>query len=98
MNLLSLCMTLAAAAFCYITIFHFCHIFQLEGYKPREYVKWLGEFGGMRIAYTLGMAVLYVAMSTALVIAHSLWAYIAGGILALIFLGGCIFFPLQFGV
>lgn len=98
MNLLSLCLTLAAAAFCYITIFHFCHIFQLEGYKPREYVKWLGEFGGTRIAYTLGMAVLYVAMSTVLVIAHSLWAYIAGGILALIFLGGCIFFPLQFGV
>ena len=76
MNLLSLCLTLAAAVFCYITMFHFCHIFQLEGYKPREYVKWLGEFGGARIAYTLGMAVLYVAMSTLLIAAHSFGMYI----------------------
>lgn len=98
MNLLSLCLTLAAAVFCYITMFHFCHIFQLEGYKPREYVKWLGEFGGARIAYTLGMAVLYVAMSTLLIAAHSLGMYIAGGILSLLFLGGSIWFPFQFGV
>ena len=37
MNLLSLGLTLLAAAFCYIALFHFCHMFQQAGYKPREY-------------------------------------------------------------
>ena len=96
--IVSLCTSLAAAVFCYIALFNFCHMFQLESYKPREYTKWLGEFGVSRVIYTVGMAVIYIVMSTLLVTAHSAAGYIAGGVFAAIFAGGCVIFPAKFHV
>lgn len=98
MNLLSLGLTLLAAAFCYIALFHFCHMFQQAGYKPREYMKWLAEFGGARIAYMVGMAVFYVAVSVLWPAAHTAWSWVAASVLTVLFLAGCVCFPFKFRV
>ena len=98
MIFISLGLTLMAAFFCYIAMFHFCHMFQLEGYKPREYIKWLSEYGANRVIYTLGMSILYVIISIIVLTAKTIGTYIIGGVLILLFFGGCVLFPTKFNI
>ncbi len=52
-----------AAAFCFAASIHFCHMFQLEGYKPKGYFRWLGEAGVQRMFYVFILAGLFIAAS-----------------------------------
>ena len=51
---------LLAGLFCFFSSLNYAHMFQLEGYKPKGYLKWLMQYGFDTVLAAIGMAMLFV--------------------------------------
>lgn len=51
---------LLAGLFCFFSSLNYAHMFQLEGYKPKGYLKWLMQYGFDTVLAAVGMAMLFV--------------------------------------
>ena len=48
-----------AGLFCFSLSFSYMHMFQLEGYRAKGYLKWLMQYGFGSVLAVIGMAILY---------------------------------------
>ena len=48
-----------AGLFCFLLNFSYMHMFQLEGYRAKGYLKWLVQYGFGSVLAVIGMAILY---------------------------------------
>ena len=48
-----------AGLFCFFLSFSYMHMFQLEGYRAKGYLKWLMQYGFGSVLAVIGMAILY---------------------------------------
>jgi len=93
--ILSLMLAFLAGAFCLLASIQFCHMFQLEGYKPKGYFRWLGETGVQRIFYIFLLAGIFIVAAVMTAAVKMLPAGFSHFSLSWI---GCILFTAAFAV
>ena len=87
----------AALGFCIPASIGFCHMFQLESYKPREYNNWVADKGSGQVFYIVLMSLVYFLMGTFILVLNPV-VRIAGIVLLLLFIGMGVYYFIKFRI